>query len=128
MNVLDENVPDHQRLLLRRIRIPIRQVGRDLSKKGIGDEQIIPLLLRLHRPTFFTLDNDFYDNDLCHERYCLVFLDVIQKLFAEYIRRFLRHPELNTRAKRLGRVLRVSPGGVAYFADRNIREQHLSWP
>jgi hypothetical protein len=65
MNVLDENVPKEQRLLLRRRHIPVRQIGHDLGRKGLDDEEIIPLPRELNRPTFFALDLDFFDRELC---------------------------------------------------------------
>ncbi len=63
----------------------------------------------LDRPTFFTLDGDFNDRRLCHERYCLVYLNVAEETVAEYVRRLLRHRELNSRAKRLAVLFRFSP-------------------
>jgi hypothetical protein len=60
MIVLDENIPEDQRLLLRSWRVRAYQVGRDVGRAGFKDEQqIIPLLLKLRRPTFFTRDLDF---------------------------------------------------------------------
>jgi hypothetical protein len=53
-------------------RVAARQIGYDVGRKGLKDEQIIPLLHTLDRPTFFTLDTDFYNRRLCHEGYCLV--------------------------------------------------------
>ena len=41
MNLLDENIPEHQRQLLRSWRIPIRQIGVDVGPKGISDAAII---------------------------------------------------------------------------------------
>jgi hypothetical protein len=41
MIVLDENIPEDQRLLLRSWRIRAYQVGRDVGRAGIEDEQII---------------------------------------------------------------------------------------
>ena len=38
MNVLDENVPESQRTLLRHKRIAIRQIGVDLGRKGMNDD------------------------------------------------------------------------------------------
>jgi len=59
MNILDENVPDSQRRLLRWKRIHVRQIGIELGHKGMKDRDIIPLLHALDRPTFFTFDADF---------------------------------------------------------------------
>src|ERR1700675_1222586 len=99
MNILDENVPEPQRTLLRRRRVPIRQIGQDLGRKGMKDREIIAFLHQLDRPTFFTLDSDFHKRRLCHEAYCLIQLDVGDEMVAEYVRRLLRHRELNTKAK-----------------------------
>src|ERR1700693_42219 len=127
MNILDENVPEGQRVLLRRRRVALRQGGQDLGRKGMKDHEIISLLHQLNRPTFFTLDGDFYDRRLCHEGYCLVHLDVGEEVVAEYVRWLLRHRELNTRAKRLGRVIRVLPTGLALWRIHQDQEGHLSW-
>ena len=61
MIVLDENIPEDQRLLLRSWRTRAYQVGRDVGRAGIKDEQIIPLLLKLRRPIFFTRNLGFFD-------------------------------------------------------------------
>jgi hypothetical protein len=60
MNILDENIPEHQRQLLRGWRISLRQIGVDMGHKGLSDDAIIVLLHRLPRPTFITRDDDFY--------------------------------------------------------------------
>ncbi len=76
MNLLDENIPEHQRQLLRGWRIPVRQIGVDVGHKGLSDDAIVVLLHQLSRPTFFTRDDDFYQQALCHPAYCLVHLAV----------------------------------------------------
>jgi len=127
MNILDENVPESQRSLLRGRRVPIRQIGEDLGRKGMKDDEMIPLLHQLDRPTFFTLDGDFYDRTLCHERYCLVHLDVEEEMVAEYVRRVLRHRALNSKAKRMGRAIRVLATGLTVWRVHEEQEGHLSW-
>jgi len=64
VNVLDENVLEGDRQLLQRWRVPFRQIGYQVGRKGMSDEEVIPLLLTLHRPTFFTLDYGFYRRTL----------------------------------------------------------------
>lgn len=59
MNILDENIPESQRLLLRSWRIRTQQIGHELGRRGMKDEKIITLLHQLRRPTFFTRDLDF---------------------------------------------------------------------
>jgi hypothetical protein len=108
LNILDENVLEDQRQLLRQWRVSVRQIGQDIGRKGIQDENIIPFLLTLRRPTFFTSDFDFYDRSLCHTRYCLVCVESRQSQTAMFVRRFLRHSEFDTAAKRMGKVIRLS--------------------
>ncbi len=67
MIILDENINEHQCVLLRSWRIRARLIGSDLAHKGIQDEQIIPLLHTLNRATFFTRDVGFYRSELCPE-------------------------------------------------------------
>ena len=66
MNVLDENILESQRQSLRGWRIAVRQIGHELGRKGMQDEEIIPFLLTLRQPTFFTRDLGFYSRQLCH--------------------------------------------------------------
>jgi hypothetical protein len=126
VNVLDENIFASQRAYLRRRRLSVRQIGVDLGRKGMTDEEILPLLHRLRRPTFFTRDSDFCRRELCHERYCLVWLHVSPLEVAEYALRLLRHPECNTQAKRMGCVIGVSPTGISVWR-RAGQKADLRW-
>lgn len=38
MNILDENIIESQWQLIRRWRIPVRQIGEDIARKGIKDD------------------------------------------------------------------------------------------
>jgi hypothetical protein len=127
MNVLDENIPDSQRQLLRSWRLRIRQIGHEVGRQGMEDEEVIPLLHRLGRVTFFTRDLGFYDRHLCHADYCLACLAVGQYETASFIRRFLRHPAFNTRAKRMGTVIRVSHAGLHMWQLHAEKEEELVW-
>ena len=46
---------------------------------------------------------------------------------ARFVRRVLRHPALNTQAKRMGAVIRASEAGLRVWR-RNEAEQALAWP
>ena len=127
MIVLDENFPESQRQLLRGWRIPIRQIGYEVGRKGMKDDEIIPVLLRLRHPTFFTLDYDFYKRGLCHARYCLVCLDVGQYEAAVFVRRLLRHREFDTEAKHMGAVIRVSHRGLSVWRLHAEKAVRLGW-
>lgn len=87
MILLDENIPENQRQLLRGWRIHVRQIGYEISHKGIQDEAIIPFLLQRSWPTFFTRDLDFYNRQLYHRRYCLACLAVHRQETAVFIQR-----------------------------------------
>lgn len=127
MIILDENTPEGQRLLLRRKRVRARQIGYDIGRDGMKDEAIIPLLHQLDRPTFFTRDKDFCARRLCHDAYCLVHLDVRDVEIAEYARRVLRHKAFNTKAKRMGAVVRAGTDGLSVWRIHETAETHLDW-
>ncbi len=44
MNILDENISEDQRQLLRGWRIRARQIGHEVGRPGMQDGEIIPLL------------------------------------------------------------------------------------
>jgi hypothetical protein len=127
VNILDENIVKDQRHLLRSWRIRIRHIGYDIGRKGIQDEEIIPFLLQLPHPTFFTRDLGFYDRTLCHRHYCLVCMAVEKHEAAFFIRRFLRHSAFDTRAKRLGTVVRISHVGFSVWRLHVAEERFSAW-
>jgi hypothetical protein len=127
MIILDENIPRDQWEELRRKRVSVKKIGVDIGRNGTKDDRIIPLLHRLNRPTLFTLDVDFWDRKLRHEGYCLVYLDISRTMAAAHIRRILRHPELNTKAKRMGAVIRAEPRGLTIWRIGQNDEERLRW-
>ncbi len=127
MNILDENILANQRQLLKSWRTRVHQIGYDVSRKGIKDDEIIPFLIKQRRPTFFTRDLGFYERKLCHPRYCLVCLAVGRNEAATFVYRSLRHPKFNTKAKRLGTVIRVSQVGLQVWRLHAEQEVFLSW-
>ena len=66
MTILDENIPEDQRQLLRSWRVPARQIGFEVGRPGMQDGEILPLLHRLGKSTFFTRDLGFYSPHLRH--------------------------------------------------------------
>ncbi len=126
MNLLDENIPEDQRALLQYWGIPVHQIGIDVGRKGMADEEIIAFLHTLRGVSFFTRDLGFADRALCHSRYCLICLDVRRDEVAMFIRRFLRHPAVDTRSKRMGAVVRVSHTGFTMWR-RKMDETYVRW-
>jgi hypothetical protein len=127
MLVLDENLPEGQRLWLRKWKVRFRVIGIEVAASGTLDENLIPVLHRLASPTFFSLDRDFFRPAWAHSGYCLVWLDVRGRQAAEFIRRFLRHPAFDTQAKRMGRVVRVHAGGLRYWRVGESRPKSAAW-
>jgi len=127
MFLLDENLPEGQRRLLREWRVRFRVVGIDIGRTGTQDENLIPVLHRLPQATFFSLDHFFFRQDLLHDSYCLVWLDVADDQAADFIRRFLKHPRFDSQAKRLGKVVRVHADGAHFRQMGNPVLQNLQW-
>ena len=128
MNVLDENILESQRLLLRSWGISIRQIGVELGRKGMADEEILPFLLTLPSPTLLTRDLGLAGRPFCHARYCLAILAVGQYEVAHFVRRLLRHRAFSTRAMRMGSVIRVMPTGLLVWRLHAEQELRLPWP
>jgi hypothetical protein len=126
VNVLDENITRDQADLLRGWGIRFRSISRDLANQGIGDDDIVPLLLRLKKPTLLTRDSDFFDRTLVHAAYALVWFDVERNETAFFIRHFLRDRRFRMSAQRLGKVIRVHQLGIEYWS-RNGSISHVSW-
>jgi len=111
--VLDENVFESQRLQLRSWRVHLCQIGHDLGRKGMQDDEIVTLLRTLRRPSFFSRDRDFFKKTLCNGHYCLAYLDVGPLDVAKFVRRMLRHPGFKTWSQRQGCVARITARGIA---------------
>jgi hypothetical protein len=94
---------------------------------GMKDRELVSFLQQLRRPTFFTRDNDFFKPQICHAKYCLVYLDVEKYEAAFFVRRLLKHFEFNTQAKRVGNVIRVSQAGLACWRLHVRDEIHFKW-
>lgn len=127
MIILDENIIDSQRRLLNSWRIPVRQIGYEVGRKGMKDREIIPFLHQLNQPTLFTRDDDFYERRLCHAGYCLVYLDVRKEEVATFVRRVLRQKAFKTKAKRMGKVIRASHVGLTVWNLHAEKEDLLDW-
>lgn len=127
MNVLDENIVESQRQLLRSWRIHVRQIGHEIGRAGMLDEEIIALLHRTRSATFFTRDLRFYDARNRARNYCIVCMAVGQHEVAVFVRNVLRHSALNTQAKRTGKVIRATHSGLRYWTVSAPEEITLDW-
>lgn len=127
MILLDENILEGQRLQLGAWGVAARQIGVDVGRKGLQDEEIVVLLRWLRQTTFFTRDLGFYAHDLRHEKYMIVVLAVSQYEVAAFARRLMRHPRFNTQAKRMGTIAKLSASGIKFWQIRKQQEGHVPW-
>jgi hypothetical protein len=126
--ILDHNVPVDQAEQLRRHRVRFRQIGFEVGRPEWDDQQeILRYLHRTKQVTFFTRDLGFYRARLRHANYCLVVLTVPVLETAHYISKLLRHPNFNTRAKRNGKVIRVSTRNINFWEMRRQRQDTARW-
>jgi hypothetical protein len=93
----------------------------------MDDDNIVPLLLRLQHPTLLTRDGDFFDRRLVHARYGLAWFQVEEGETAFYIRRFLAHPLFRTNRQRLGKVMRIHPRGIDFWAKNATELASVQW-
>jgi hypothetical protein len=56
-----------------------------------------------------------------------VWLDLYDGDAAIFVRRFLRHPEFYTQARRMGKVVHVHLGGVDYWQVGKERRMFVKW-
>lgn len=66
MNILDENILQDQRELLLNWQIPFRQIGYEVGRKGMKDDEIIPFLLTFPSPWVSYSDGVAGEVDLSH--------------------------------------------------------------
>jgi hypothetical protein len=108
-------------------RIPARQIGFDWGKKGLQDNEIVIALRRLNKATLFTRDVGFYRPEVRHLAYCIVVMKVGPNETAQFVRRFLKHPDFNSRAKRMGQIVRLSAASIASWRIHDQHEAHIEW-
>ncbi|MEW6585338.1 MAG: DUF5615 family PIN-like protein [Nitrospirota bacterium] len=127
MYILDENIPESQRQLLRSWRIHCRQIGHEIGKQGISDTAILSLLHKGKSATFFTRDLGFYKQKNCHRDSCLIILEVGQYEVASFIRRVLKHSHFSSKTKRMGRVVRITHDKIRYLNKQTEHEMEVPW-
>ena len=128
MIILDHNIPKDQAEQLRRRRTHFRQIGFEVGRPEWDDQQeILRFLHATKQITFFTRDLGFFRARLRHANYCLVVLTVPVLETAYYIRKVLRHPDFKTRAKRNGKVMKVSTDRITVWETGRQRQSTIRW-
>lgn len=94
----------------------------------IKDEAIPGLLAQQNQPTFVTINvTDFWQRVPASEKFCLACfavtsLEIIH--IPALLRRLMRHSDFDTKAKRTGKVVRITSQGHATFYSITNREPH----
>jgi len=93
----------------------------------IKDDAIPSLLAQQNQPTFVTINaTDFWQRVSASEKFCVVCFAVTSSEIVQIpslLRRLLRHCDFDTKAKRVGKVVRItSQGNMAFYSteDRDI--------
>lgn len=96
----------------------------DLRPNTVIKDDAIPELLRQqNQPAFVTInETDFWRKVTIDERYCVigfVLPDSRAKEIPQSLRSLLRYSEFNTKAKRMGKVIRVRRDEIDYYTFGN---------
>ena len=127
MILIDENIPEDQRLSLHRWKINVRQIGHDIGRKGLEDDEILSMLQNMKGPTLFTRDLGFYRREFCHNGYGIYVLSVAKEESAFFMRRALALPDLQTKARRLGKIGLISHRKVRILRRNVQSEEEVDW-
>ncbi len=133
MIVFDENV--HQQSVMERVAAWYR--GRVVSitavRPGtiIRDDAIPSLLQRLKQPTFVTTNvSDFWRKVPAHSGYsmlCIALPTVRLHELPHLLRQLFSLPEFKTKARRMGKVVRVSRRQIQYYEVSAERVHVRAW-
>jgi hypothetical protein len=129
--VLDDQLDPHW------VRIPIARWAkvsflRELRPaQTIKDERVPTLLRRVSRPTFLTIDDDFWSKSYRDSHYGVIIFglrDYEQSDLPVLLRRLLRLPEFRTRAMRMGKIARVNREEIRWWQVGDDTEHIVHWP
>lgn len=127
--LLDENM-DRRVMSLLQPWITVGQIGHEVGKPGMLDEEIIPgLLLRLKRTTLVSQDERLYRSEHPHPGYCLLIVpEVSPEETAGLVRRLFRLPGFRTVKERMGKVIRLTPHKIRWKKLHQPKERTQNWP
>jgi hypothetical protein len=110
--------------------IPVAML-RDLRPDELILDDRAPTILRtLRQPTFVTIDQDFWDRNLCQPSYCILYFglrDQEQRLIPDLLRALLRRQEFRTRAARMCKLARVTPTTITFWQYPPRRLHSTAW-
>lgn len=128
MIVIDENLHDRRILASIEAWMPGQVVSVTTLRPGsiIKDDAIPSLLCQVAYPTFVTINvTDFWRKVEPNSGYCIVAIALPKERvreIPELLHRLFHHPELRTKATRMGKVILVAMGRIEYYeSDRQIK-------
>src|SRR5512136_182776 len=132
MIVVDENI--HTLYIMQAIASwypgPVLSVTTLRPGTIIKDEAIPTLLLKVAQPTFVTINvTDFWRRTRPHPEYCVVAVSLPKERVAEIpdlLRRFCRLAMFNTKAGRMGKIIRLASDRIEYY-ESDWTVQTVSW-
>lgn len=127
MIILDENIAESQRAILIKQGLNVKQIGFDLKYKGIKDEELMIFFHTLKKPTFISWDRGLYRKKICHKNYCIAYLDVREDEIAIFAKKLLKDKRFNVKAKRMGKIIKLTSMKIKFWEINKDKEQHLSW-
>ena len=128
MIILDHNIPQNQVEQLRVRKIHFKQIGFEIGRPEWDDQQeVMRYLHSAKESTFFTRDLGFFRRRLCHPNYCIVVLTVPVSETAKYIQNLLRHTHFKSKAKRAGKVMKLSTRKVLMWQGKQRTFTGLPW-
>ncbi len=102
----------------------------DLRPQTVIKDDVIPKLLRRERyPTFVTInERDFWRKTQPNNRYCIICFTLSDSRaykISNILRKLLQNPQFNMKAKRMGKVIRVTNQEVSYYMTASRKLQKL---
>lgn len=123
-------------LKARQVLLPLKkwttaQFLRELRpNEHILDDRVPAILQGIKQPSFITIDQDFWDKDLCHPAYAVLYFalrDDQQELLPGLLRSLVRRSEFRARVQRMGKVARVSSGTIDWWEFHTPHLRHRVW-
>ena len=102
----------------------------DLRPNTVIKDDAIPALLgQQAHPTFITINaSDFWQKVTITDRFCIICFtlpDTRVREIALKLRAVFQRAEFSTKAKRMGKVIRVTDTGISYYTSHNQVVQTL---
>lgn len=128
--ILDEQLAVNEVLNPLQRRLKVQRLVELRPGEHILDDRIPEILLTLTKPAFVTLDSDFWNVDLCHPGYAILYFalsDDDQDQVPHLLMELLKLDPFKTRARRMGKVVRVGKTLIQYWQRGSNTLHEIPW-